>query len=496
MIDKQKYLKKFVTISFYFFILLFLFGIKANGQVNKIENQPNIVLIFMDDMGYGDITAYGGTGYSTPNIDKLAAQGMRFTNFYAAQPICSASRAGILTGCYPNRIGMPGAIFPGSNVGLNSLEETIPELLKRKGYVTSMVGKWHLGDAKEFLPLQHGFDEYFGLPYSNDMWPIGYGNGPITKNTSWKLKMPPLPLIEGNKTIEHIESMSQMDQLTTRYTKKAVSFIEQHKEEPFFLYFAHSMPHVPLAVSDKFKGKSEQGLYGDVMMEVDWSVGQVMKVLKENGLSDNTLVIFTSDNGPWLNFGNHAGSSGGLREGKQTTFEGGQREPCIMHWPAVIKGGTVNNKLASTLDLLPTFITITRAPEPKKRIDGVNIIALLKGKKEANPRNSFYYYYNKNSLEGVREGYWKLILPHKYRTYDGELAGNDGFMGKKHEDSIGLALYNLRRDPGERYDVKEQYPEVVERLQRLVEKARKDLGDDLVGRIGNNRREPGRVGEK
>lgn len=492
MIRNKNSLKKTVIISMSLFGLLFFLSVEANGQ-NKREDTPNIVLIFMDDMGYGDLNANGALGYHTPHIDKLAAQGMRFTNFYAAQPICSASRAGILTGCYPNRIGIPGAIFPNSKVGLHSDEETIPELLKKKGYATAMVGKWHLGDAKEFLPLQHGFDEYFGLPYSNDMWPIAYGNGEITKWTSWKLDMPLLPLIEGNKTIEHIESMIQMDELTTRYTKKAVRFIKKNRKKPFFLYFAHSMPHVPLAVSNKFKGKSEQGLYGDVMMEIDWSVGQIMKVLKDNSLDDNTLFIFTSDNGPWLNFGNHAGSAGGLREGKQTTFEGGQKEPCIMRWPGVIPQGTISNKLTSTLDLLPTIATITKIPRSAKKIDGVNIISVLKGEKDTNPRNTLYYYYNDNSLEAVREGHWKLVLPHKYRTYEGEQPANDGFMGKKHNTQIGLSLYNLRRDPGERYDVKDQNPDVVEKLQELAEKARKDLGDSLTGRAGDNRRKSGSI---
>lgn len=488
---------KFFRYSFYIVVAYGLFSFNTAGRDGKHQNDnrktPNIVLIFMDDMGYGDLTSYGAIDYITPNLDKLATQGMRFTNFYAAQPICSASRAAILTGCYPNRIGLTGALFPGSNIGLNSEEETVPEMLRTKGYATAMVGKWHLGEAQQFLPLQHGFDKYFGLPYSNDMWPVGYDGTPVTDTTNWRSKMPKLPLIEGNRTIEYIRNLNSQGQLTTRYTEKAIDFIKGNKKQPFFLYFAHSMPHVPLAVSDKFKGTSQQGLYGDVMMEIDWSVGQVMKALKDNGLEDNTLVIFTSDNGPWLNFGNHAGSAGGLREGKQTTWEGGQREPAIMRWPGVIPEGTTNNKLACTIDLLPTFAAITGATLPNRKIDGVNILSLLKGEKDANPRDQLYYYYNKNSLEAVRKGSWKLVLPHPYGSYEGELPGNDGYAGRKHQDSTGMALYDLRRDPGERYDVKEQNSEEVKNLLRLVEEAREDLGDDLTGREGNNRRDPGKL---
>ena len=433
-----------LIVSVFTIIFYGNFNVFAQGVLSK---EPNIILIFMDDMGYGDLNSYGGIGYETPYINKLATEGMRFTNFYSAQAICSASRAALLTGCYPNRIGVTGALFPDSKIGLNSDEETIPEILRKKGYSTAMVGKWHLGEAKEFLPLQHGFDEYFGLPYSNDMWPVDFDGKPATDASSWRIKMPPLPLIDGNKTIEYVRDMNDQDKLTKRYTEKAIDFIERNKKKTFFLYFAHSMPHVPLAVSERFKGKSVQGAYGDVMMEIDWSVGQVMKTLKENNLDKNTLVIFTSDNGPWLEFGNHAGSSGGLREGKQTSFEGGQRVPAIVRWPNVVSAGTINNKLASTIDLLPTFSVIVGGELPVKKIDGVNILPLFRGDKDANPRNQLYYYYNKNSLEGVRMGSWKLVLPHSYRSYENELPGNDGFPGGRRLDSTNLALYDLRRDP-------------------------------------------------
>ena len=287
------------------------------------QQPPNIVLIHLDDMGYGDLTATGVTGYRTPNIDRLCAEGMRFTNYYSAQAVSSASRAGLLTGCYPNRIGFAGALGPKSKTGLNPDEETMAENLKKAGYATAIVGKWHVGCRPGLMPLDHGFDEYFGLPYSNDMWP----HHPQTSS------YPPLPLYEGRKVVNPSVSAADQAQLTTRYTEHAVDFITRRSEGPFFLYLAHSMPHVPLFVSDKFKGKSEQGLYGDVMMEIDWSVGEVLKALEKSGAASNTIVVLTSDNGPWINYGDHAGSTGGLREGKGTTFEGGQRVPCIVWWP-------------------------------------------------------------------------------------------------------------------------------------------------------------------
>jgi len=480
-------------------VLLFLVAGMLAGITSCTKHPdrrlPNVVIIFIDDQGYGDIAPNGAIDYQTPNIDRLAAEGMRFTNFYAAQAVCSASRAGLLTGCYPNRIGISGALMPWAKIGISDKEMTIAQLLKQKGYATGMVGKWHLGHLKPFLPLQHGFDDYLGLPYSNDMWPVDFDGTPVTKDSPkpWKAKYPPLPVIDGNEKVMEIKTLDDQGKLTTMYTERAVQFIEKHHDEPFFLYFAHSMVHVPLGVSDKFKGKSKQGLFGDVMMEVDWSVGEVMKALDKYGLRDNTLVIYTSDNGPWLNFGNHAGSTGGLREGKGTSWEGGQREPCIMRWPGVIPEGTICNKLSSTIDILPTLAAITGARLPDHKIDGVNILPLMKGEKDANPRDVFYYYYQRNSLEAVRKGHWKLVLPHAYRSYVGVPPGHDGFPGPYAHDSTGLALYNLRRDPGERYNVIEQHPGVVKEIMAEVEKARDDLGDDLTGNPGKNRRPPGKV---
>lgn len=454
---------------------------------------PNIILIFCDDLGYGDLSCYGATQYKTPNLDKMASQGVRFTSFMSAQAVCSASRAGIMTGCYPNRVGISGALMPDAKIGLNPNEETIAEVLKKRNYKTAAIGKWHLGYQAEFLPMQQGFDEYLGLPYSNDMWPVNYDGKPAEENSN-KVRYPVLPLIEDNDKIREIRTLDDQSELTTLYTDRAVRFIDANKKNPFFLYLAHSMPHVPLAVSSKFKGKSEQGLFGDVIMEIDWSVGEIMKTLEKNGLTKNTLIIFTSDNGPWLNFGNHAGSNGGLREGKGASFEGGQREPCIMKWPGHIPEGTICNKLASTIDILPTLAAITNSPLPEKKIDGVNILPLLLGDAYANPRQSFLYYYRKNSLEAVRKGDWKLVFAHPGRTYIGFKPGVDGFPGGANENfPYEEGLYDLRRDPGERFDVKEYYTEVVAELKKLADDAREDLGDDIQKAEGKNRREPGRV---
>ncbi len=470
------------------------FQILAQKAAEAKNNPPNVVLIFIDDMGYGDVGCFGASQYNTPNIDRLAATGMRFTNFYVAQAVSSASRAGLMTGCYSNRVGITGALMPYDSIGINADEQLIPELLSPVGYRSAIVGKWHLGHLFQFLPLQNGFDEYFGLPYSNDMWPVDYDGKPATKDkAAWTLRYPPLPLIKGNETFKILNTLDDQAQLTTMYTEYAVDFIKRNKERPFFLYLAHSMVHVPLAVSEKFKGKSKQGLYGDVVMEVDWSVGEVMKALKDYGLTENTLVIFTTDNGPWLNFGNHAGSAGGLREGKGCSWEGGQRVPCIMSWPEKIPAGTICNNIASTIDILPTLCSISGAPLPTKKIDGLSILSLMKGDFDSNPRDVFYYYYRRNSLENVRKGQWKLALPHTYRSYEGKLPGKDGWPGEYSSGKTGYALYNLRRDPGERYDVKELYPDVVEELKKLADDMRKDLGDENYNMPGVNSRKHGIV---
>jgi arylsulfatase len=325
------------------------------------------------------------------------------------------------------------------------------------------------------------------------MWPVDYAGNQVTpaSNLPNKLRHPPLPLLDGNEKIRELHTLDDQAELTSLYTERAVRFIETNRQKPFFLYIAHSMPHVPLAVSNKFKGKSRQGLYGDVMMEIDWSVKQIMDALQQQGLEENTLLVFTSDNGPWANFGNHAGSSGGLREAKATTFEGGQRVPCIMKWKGVIPNGAVCNQLASAIDLLPTFAAIAGAALPEKKIDGVNILPLLTGHETAAPRTHFLYYYEENDLEAVRDDNFKLVFPHRHRIY--LTPGNDGYPGSTAEAETNLSLYDLRRDPGERYDVKALYPEVVERLQQVAEEARKDLGDNLTHRNGPNRRPAGSI---
>lgn len=445
---------------------------------------PNVILFFMDDMGYGDLSCYGALGYQTPNLDRMAAEGTRFTNFLAAQAVCTASRAALLTGCYPNRIGLYGALGPNAPIGLNPSEETLAELLKEQGYATGIFGKWHLGSQTQFLPLQHGFDEYYGVPYSHDMWPLH----PWQSRANY----PALYLIEGDKPVKAVNTLEDASQLTSTFTERAVGFIRKHKKDPFFLYVPHPLPHVPLAASARFRGKTARGLFGDVMEELDWSVGQILAEVKKQGLDNNTLVIFTSDNGPWLNYGEHAGSAGGFREGKGTSFDGGHRVPCLIRWPGKVPPGRVNNKLLSTLDILPTVASLCGARQPRQKIDGVNFQTLLAGDDTVKPRDNFYYYYRRNSLEAVRRDDWKLVFAHESRTYEGELPGQNGQPGKAPENhQFPLALYDLRRDPSERYDVKELYPKVVEELQQLAEAAREDLGDELTQRTGKGVRPSG-----
>jgi len=482
-----------ITILFTFIIA----GCSNESQQQKnTDQQPNVVLIFIDDEGYGDVGCYGATGYETPHLDQMAAHGMKFTNFYSAQPVCSASRAGLMTGCYPNRIGISGALFPHHTIGIHQDEYTMAEMFKDQGYATACFGKWHLGWQKAFLPMQHGFDEYTGIPYSNDMWPRHDATGELLPEGSNRSDYPELPLIEGNEVTERITSLEDQDKLTTLYTEKAVGFINRNAGNPFFLYVPHTMAHIPLGVSGKFRGKSEQGLYGDVMMEIDWSVGEILNALKENGIEENTIVIFTTDNGPWLNFGNHAGSAGGLREGKGTNWEGGQRVPFIAQWPGKIPAGKVCNKLACAIDLLPTFATITGGKLSENKIDGVDITSLLMGDFTSSPRETILYYYGKNNLNGVRKGNWKLVLPHTFSSYNTE-PGNDGYSGKRIRMTVETPeLYNMMRDPGEQYNVIDYYPEKAAELMLVAEEARTALGDLNTGREkGTENREIGRLSE-
>ncbi|AMQ57439.1 sulfatase [Algoriphagus sanaruensis] len=462
------------------FLLLSLIQFSKPAENNP--SKPNIILIFADDLAYGDLGIYGAKGWKTPNLDQLAKDGTRFTQFYVPHAVCSASRAALLTGAYANRLEIFGALDHTAKHGLNPEETTIAEMLKSQGYQTGMVGKWHLGHLPEFLPTRQGFDHYFGLPYSNDMWP---------KHPEAKDYYPPLPLIEQEETIALIEDQRE---LTTWYTAKSLEFIESNQNEPFFLYLAHSMPHVPLFVSDKFKGKSAQGLYGDVMMEIDWSIGEIRKKLTELGLEENTLIIFTSDNGPWLSYGGHAGLTAGLKEGKGTSWDGGIRVPAIFTWPGTIPAGGVQTQAAMTIDILPTISEITQAPLPHLTLDGSSIWSLVQGKK-GEPIKPYFAYYNTNELQAVIFGKWKLVFPHTYRTIpEGTIPRNDGLPVKytqiKLEDP---QLYDLSKDLGESTDVSQANPEILKLLNDFAEEARLELGDALTGRTGTGNRKAGRI---
>jgi arylsulfatase A len=451
---------------------------RASG--GKSTDKPNVVIIFCDDVGYADIGVFGAKGYETPNLDRMAAEGVKFTDFYAAAPSCTPSRAALLTGCYPQRVGLPNVIGPNAKIGISDQEQTIAEILKPLGYATACYGKWHLGHHPKFLPTRHGFDEYFGLPYSNDMWP----KHPTNKS------FPDLPLIEGERIIEYNPDQTQ---LTTWYTEHAVKFIEKNKERPFFLYVPHSMAHVPLFVSDKFKGKSERGLYGDVMMEIDWSVGQILSTLKRLDIDEKTLVIFCSDNGPWLSYGDHAGSAKPLREGKGTTFDGGQREPTVMRMPGTIPAGAICTEPASTMDILPTVAKLTGAALPVHTIDGKDIRPLITGVSGAKSPHEAFFYYRSYALEAVRSGKWKLHLPHSYRTLAGRPGGTGGRPAKYEQGKIGAELFDLENDIGEQHDVSARHPEIVKRLMALADQMRQDLGDSTKKMTGKNRRPPGRI---
>lgn len=456
------------TCARYCFTLGFLLAGagSAFAQDAAPKRPPNVIIVFADDLGYADLGCFGAKKIQTPHLDRMARQGVRFTSFYAAQAVCSASRAALMTGRYSNRVGILGALGPNAKHGLPAQERTLAEILKTLGYATSMIGKWHLGHLAEYLPTKRGFDEYFGLPYSNDMWP----RHPTSK-------FPDLPLIEGTKTIATNPDQSK---LTTWYTERAVKFIERNKECPFFLYLAHNMPHVPIFVSDRFKGKSEAGLYGDVIMEIDWSVGQILEALERLGLDDNTLIIFTSDNGPWLSYGNHGGSAGRLREGKGTAWEGGVRVPFIARWPGKLPAGKTNPEPAMTIDLVPTIASFTGAKLPNHKLDGKDIGPLLLSQDGAkSPHEALHFYWN-SELHAVRSGPWKLYFPRTYRTMQGSTPGADGQPGPYKNVKAGLELFNLDDDLSETTDVAAKHPEVVRRLQSLADAMRADLGDSLT----------------
>lgn len=453
-------------------LLFFACSSPSNEQVEAIKEKlrPNILLILTDDQGYGDLSAFGARDIATPNIDLLGIEGAKYTRFYVPQSQCTPSRAGILTGCYPNRVGVDWVFLPHSTTGLNPEEETIADILKPAGYQSAYFGKWHLGHHPEFLPTNQGFDEYFGIPYSNDMWPL---------NPRKDYTFPPLPLIENTTTIDTVDEVIQKN-MTRLLTQKTIDFIKKNKEETFFAVLSHPMPHVPLYVSDEFKGKSKRGLYGDVMMELDWSTGEIMKTLKELNIDENTMVLFMSDNGPWIAYGNHGGSTGGLKEGKETSFEGGIRSPLLIRYPAEIPAGQIIETPINGIDFLPTFADLANAELPDKKIDGKNIIQQLTGKSKEMTQDAYYFYMNKNQLEAVMTQQWKLVLPHYFNSLNGKDGGKNGALAAYEKIKVDIALYDLNKDKNETNNVAANHPKIVKVLQGKADSIRQILGDKVL----------------
>lgn len=479
-------------------------------------SRPNIVLIFADDLGYADVGCFGAKDIRTPNIDRLATEGTRFTSFYVSQPVCTASRASLMTGCYANRVGLAGALNHTSKVGIHADEVLLPELLQQRGYATAIFGKWHLGHRPEFSPLRHGFHEFLGIPYSNDNGPLH----PVVKT------IPSLPWIEEVSYVERsgkgfrevASAKRELDpdqsQFTRRLTERSIQFLERNRERPFFLYLPHIMPHVPIFASEKFKGRSARGAYGDVVEELDWSVGEIVATLKRLNLENNTLLIFTSDNGPFLSYGEHAGSASPFREGKLTTFEGGVRTPCLMRWPKRIPAARRCDEPVTSIDLLPTIAKLVGSELPAHPIDGLDVWPILSGQPEACTPHESLLFFSGDELQAIRSGDWKLHFAHDYLTVagppgkGGKPANYENMKPKSIEESgirgiasrhgyevrrIERSLFNLKDDPGESRDVAKQQPEVVRRLESLAEKARADLGDSLTNRRGSGFRAAGRV---
>ena len=433
--------------------------------------KPNIVVILIDDMGYGDVGPFGSKLNRTPNLDRMATEGMKLTSFYAA-PVCTPSRAQMMTGCYAKRVSLPNVIFPSCPIGISAKEHTVAELLKQQGYATMAIGKWHLGDQPEFLPTRHGFDHYLGLPYSNDMG--GTGKPGPQGNVR-----PPLPLVRDGKVIE---APADQDTLTARYTEEATKFIATNKDRPFFLYLPHTAVHVPLHPGEQFKGKSANGTYGDWVEEVDWSVGRVLDTLRNLKLDDHTLVLFTSDNGPWIFMGKNGGVAGPLRGGKGTTWEGGMREPTIAWWPGKIAAGSACDAPLSEIDVLPTVVKLAGGAVPTDHaIDGKDFLPLLSGQSKRSPHEALFYF-NGNQLQAVRSGPWKLAI-----TRQGTGLPKGAAEPVKH---TGPRLYNLDTDIGELSDVAAQRPDIVARLQRFVVQMDSDLG---MRGLGPGVRPPDRV---
>ena len=405
----------------------------AAGRPAQAQKQrpPNFVIIFCDDLGYGDLSCYGAEKIKTPNLDQMAREGVKFTDFYVTASVCTPSRASLLTGRYQVRSGLTRVLFPFSKTGIEAQEITLAEALKERGYATACIGKWHLGHLPPFLPTRHGFDYYYGIPYSNDMHSQRRGD-------------PPIPLMRNE---EIIEQPAVQETLTERYTAEAIRFIREHKDEPFFVYLPHTMPHVPLYASQRFRGTSARGLYGDVVETIDWGVGEILKALRQEGLAENTLVIFTSDNGPWLIKKENGGSAGPLRAGKGTVYEGGVREPFIAWWPGTIPAGRVCKQPAISMDLFPTFLKLAGGrPSRERRLDGRNILGLLTGEGWRRGKTEFFFYRGQR-LGAMRSGKWKLHLPGRVRNQDRP-----------------AELYDLKADLGERTNLAKQRPKLLERL--------------------------------
>lgn len=430
-------------VYFLFILLLFAFSCQEKEASSPSESFPNIVYIFTDDLGYGDIGAFGATDIKTPNIDRIAAEGIKFTSFLSASPVCSPSRAGLLTGRMPQRMGINSVFFPESFTGMDPEEITFAEVLKEKGYQTAHVGKWHLGHMQKYLPLNQGFDSYFGIPYSNDMESVVYMRD------------------------NDVEVFNPDQTYTTKvYTEESLKFLDQTGDQPFLLYLAHNQPHVPIYASPDFQGKSERGLYGDVIEEIDWSVGQILDKLEEKGILENTLVIFSSDNGPWLVMEDHGGSAGDLREGKQYTFEGGVRVPTVAMWKGKIEAGQVYEDLATQMDWFPTICKIVGAEIPNDReIDGRDLSAVLfeNGQREGDE----FIYYMLSDQRGYRDGDWKIKRPYE---------GFRGTRGMKQVDAHDTLLFNLKSDPGETTNLAKENPEKVAQMMRAMDLAVKQLG--------------------
>lgn len=407
---------------------------------------PNIVIFYTDDQGFGDVNAFGGGNVLTPNLDQLANEGMVFTNFYSASSVCTPARAGLLTGTYPPRVGINGVYNPRSTAGLKSSETTIADIAKSAGYNTALIGKWHLGHLDQFLPLNHGFDEFFGLPYSNDMWPRDWKGDPVTDPSNNRINNPPLRVIDGFTPLDTIDNLTDQGLLTLRFTERAIDYIDRNKSNPFLMVLSHPMPHVPLAVSPEFKDTTGLGIYADVIFEVDWSIGQVLKKLRDEGLEGNTLVVFATDNGPWLRYGTHGGSNGGLREGKTTLFDGGFKVPCIMKWPGKIPSGSVYKEMASAIDLLPSIAEITGVSLPEQPIDGVSMNQVIWHGVLDRPYRREYYFYRNGDLLALRLNDTKLLFGHDYQPEALMTKFNDGRFGRSQNVPYDGGLFDLAND--------------------------------------------------